>query len=169
MPWLSSGEDDRRFKKSLRATLLIALLLGVIIPLVPMPQLPPEAEIELPERVVRFIELERRVLRIRKGQALVWAANLLHGGTPIQDPSRSRHSQVNHYFFEGCLYYQPQRSDPFRGRILWLDKRDIRTGRLIPQMYNGRPVAVRRSLGQRLKLLACQAGLDQKLRALRRK
>jgi hypothetical protein len=60
MPWLSSGEDDRRFKKSLRATLLIALLLGVIIPLVPMPQLPPEAEIELPERVVRFIELERR-------------------------------------------------------------------------------------------------------------
>jgi hypothetical protein len=60
MPWLSSGEDDRRFSKSLRATLLIALFLGVVVPLVPMPQLQPEAEIELPERVVRFIELERR-------------------------------------------------------------------------------------------------------------
>jgi len=119
--------------------------------------------------VIAELGLERRVLRIRKGQALVWAANLLHGGSPIQDPSRSRHSQVTHYFFEGCLYYQPQRSDPFLGRILWLDKRDIRTGKLIPQMYNGRPAAVRRGLGQRLKLLARQAGLDQRLRGLRRK
>ena len=74
---------------------------------------------------------------------------------------------MTHYFFEGCLYYQPQRSDPFLGRILWLDKRDVRTGRLIPQMYNGRPAPVRRSLGQWLKLLARRAGLDQKLRALR--
>ena len=41
MPWLSSGEDDRRFSKSLRATLLIALFLGVVVPLVPMLTLPP--------------------------------------------------------------------------------------------------------------------------------
>jgi len=61
MPWLSSGEDDQRFSKSLRATLLIALLAGVIVPLIPMPQPEPEEAIELPERVVRFIELERRV------------------------------------------------------------------------------------------------------------
>ena len=122
---------------------------------------------ELVKMVIAELGLERRVLRIPKGQALVWAANLLHGGSPIQDPSRSRHSQVTHYFFEGCLYYQPQRSDPFLGRILWLDKRDVRTGRLIPQMYNGRPAPVRRSLGQWLKLLARRAGLDQKLRALR--
>ena len=60
MPWLFSGEDDQRFNKSLRATMLIALLLGVIVPLVPMPQPEPEEAIELPERVVRFIELERR-------------------------------------------------------------------------------------------------------------
>ena len=111
--------------------------------------------------------LERRVLRLRKGQALVWAANLLHGGSPIKDPARTRHSQVNHYFFEGCLYYQPQRSDPFLGRIEWLDKRDVRTGRLIPQSYNGRPVAVRRGLGQKLEWLARRAGLDQALRGSR--
>lgn len=121
---------------------------------------------EFVRMLIAELGLERRVLRIPKGQALVWAANLLHGGSPIQDPSRSRHSQVTHYFFEGCLYYQPQRSDPFLGRILWLDKRDVRTGRLIPQMYNGRPAPVRRSLGQRLKLLARRAGLDQKLRDL---
>jgi hypothetical protein len=123
---------------------------------------------DLVKMLIAELGLERRVLRIRKGQALVWAANLLHGGSPIRDRSRSRHSQVTHYFFEGCLYYQPQRSDPFLGRILWLDKRDVRTGRLIPQVYNGRPAPVRRSLAQRLKLVARRAGLDQKLRALRR-
>jgi len=60
MPWLSSSEDDQRFNKNLRMSLLIAVLVGLIIPLVPMPQPEPEEEIELPERVVRFIELERR-------------------------------------------------------------------------------------------------------------
>ena len=45
MPWLFSGEDDQRFAKSLRMTLLIAVLAGLIVPLVPMPQPEPE-EIE---------------------------------------------------------------------------------------------------------------------------
>ena len=95
---------------------------------------------ELVQTLVRELKLERRVLRVPRGRAIVWAANLLHGGSPIKNPARSRHSQVTHYYFEGCLYYQPQRSDPFLGRIQWLDKRDVRTGRLIPQVYNGRPV-----------------------------
>lgn len=113
------------------------------------------------------LKLQRRVLRIPKGHVIIWAANLLHGGSPIKDPARTRHSQVTHYFFEDCLYYQPQRSDPFLGRIEWLDKRDIRTGRLIPQSYNGRPVGVRRRFGQRLKFMARRAGLDRALREAR--
>lgn len=47
---------------------------------------------------------------LRKGQALVWAGNLLHGGLPRRDPGRSRHSQVTHYFFTGCEYWTPLRS-----------------------------------------------------------
>ena len=54
---------------------------------------------------------------IRKGQAIVWAANLIHGGAPQTDPDRTRHSQVTHYFFEGCTYYTPMRSE---GDELWL-------------------------------------------------
>jgi len=119
---------------------------------------------ELVQTLVRELKLERRVLRIPRGRAIVWAANLLHGGSPIKDPKRSRHSQVTHYYFEGCLYYQPQRSDPFLGRIQWLDKRDVRTGRLIPQVYNGRTARVRRDLRQGIELLARRAGLDQRLR-----
>ena len=61
MPWSRLGDDDQRFSKALRATLLTAFLAGLIIPLVPMPQPEPEDVIELPERVVRFIELEHRV------------------------------------------------------------------------------------------------------------
>ena len=44
---------------------------------------------------------------IKKGQALLWAANLLHGGASRRDESRTRYSQVMHYFFEGCKYYTP--------------------------------------------------------------
>jgi len=42
-----------------------------------------------------------------KGQALIWDANLLHGGAPQNDRSLTRHSQVTHYFFEGCSYFTP--------------------------------------------------------------
>ena len=68
---------------------------------------------------IRELKLERRVLTVPKGKAIIWAANLLHGGSPITDPARTRHSQVTHYYFADCLYYQPQRSDPFLGRIQW--------------------------------------------------
>jgi phytanoyl-CoA dioxygenase PhyH len=48
---------------------------------------------------------------IRKGQAILWSANLIHGGAPVADPDRTRHSQVTHYFFEGCEYYTPMTSE----------------------------------------------------------
>jgi ectoine hydroxylase-related dioxygenase (phytanoyl-CoA dioxygenase family) len=43
----------------------------------------------------------------KKGQALIWDANLWHGGAPQTDRSLTRHSQVTHYFFEGCSYWTP--------------------------------------------------------------
>jgi hypothetical protein len=72
----------------------------------------------------RFIagEIERRSLQpaygtIAKGQAIVWSANLLHGGLPQRDPGRTRHSFVTHYFFEGCRYYTPMMSG--NGHVEW--------------------------------------------------
>jgi ectoine hydroxylase-related dioxygenase (phytanoyl-CoA dioxygenase family) len=58
--------------------------------------------------------LEREVLLLRAGQAVVWAANLLHGGAAQADPSRSRHSQATHYFFEGSQPWAPMFSRPGR-------------------------------------------------------
>jgi ectoine hydroxylase-related dioxygenase (phytanoyl-CoA dioxygenase family) len=51
--------------------------------------------------------LEPEYGTIRKGQALVWSSNLLHGGAVQKDMTRTRHSQVTHYFFEDCKYYTP--------------------------------------------------------------
>lgn len=56
---------------------------------------------------------------IKKGQAVLWAANLLHGGTPRRDKTRTRHSQATHYFFEGCRYYTPL----YQRRTLGLTKK----------------------------------------------
>jgi hypothetical protein len=62
------------------------------------------------------------VFLARKGQALIWCANLLHGGSPLADPMLTRWSQVTHYYFDDCIYYTPAYSDEAVGR---LDLRDI--------------------------------------------
>jgi Phytanoyl-CoA dioxygenase (PhyH) len=53
--------------------------------------------------------LEPEYGTIHKGQALIWASNLLHGGAPQRDKSRTRHSQVTHYYFdvEDGRHYRP--------------------------------------------------------------
>jgi TonB family protein len=57
MPW-SRTEDDGRLRKSLLANVLVALLLGIIIPLIKLPI--PDFEIipELPDRFAKLIEQE---------------------------------------------------------------------------------------------------------------
>jgi len=93
--------------------------------------------------------LPRRRLTVPRGQALLWAANLYHGGDPVQDPTRTRHSQVTHYYFKNCLYYTPMRSDPGRGRLAVRRVRNIGTGRYEPLRYDGRRIPV--SLSDRIR------------------
>jgi hypothetical protein len=62
------------------------------------------------EYVIELIKregLEPHYATIRKGEVFLWASNLLHGGSARKDTSRTRHSQVTHFFFEGCKYYSP--------------------------------------------------------------
>jgi hypothetical protein len=84
--------------------------------------------------------LERLELHVKRGQALIWASNLFHGGTPIRDLARSRLSQVTHYHFHGCMYFAPLLSDPGLGLLHVRNLTDIITGEPIPQFYNGIPV-----------------------------
>ena len=45
---------------------------------------------------------------LAKGQALIWAANTLHGAGEIRNPTLTRYSQVTHYHFDNCeFFYNP--------------------------------------------------------------
>jgi hypothetical protein len=71
---------------------------------------------EFIKQLVEVNELEVKPLRCKKGQALVWAANLIHGGDEIRDPESSRYSQVTHYYYPGCdVYYSPMFSESHKG------------------------------------------------------
>jgi ectoine hydroxylase-related dioxygenase (phytanoyl-CoA dioxygenase family) len=63
-----------------------------------------------------------------KGWAFVWAANLAHGGSPIQDPAATRRSLVVHNYFEDCVYYTPLTSDVEGGRLSLRLPPNVRTG-----------------------------------------
>ena len=68
-------------------------------------------------------ELPPKLGLIRKGQALIWSANLIHGGAPQKDKTRTRHSLVTHFYFEGCSYFSPMHGNErftFRKYPTWI-------------------------------------------------
>jgi hypothetical protein len=73
---------------------------------------------EFVRQLVDAKKLEKKTLICKAGQALVWAANLIHGGDVIRDPNRSRYSQVTHYYFDGCdKYFSPMFSEAWMGKF----------------------------------------------------
>ena len=54
---------------------------------------------------------ERLVYRPKAGQILVWHENLIHGGSPRIDHSRTRLSVVSHYFAKGAVGYYDSRGE----------------------------------------------------------
>lgn len=93
-------------------------------------------------KMTEDLHLEKKVLPLKKGQAIIWAANLLHRGEPIVDHSRTRWTQVTHYTFENCTLYTPHRSDLLHGVIHLRNIVDIRTGKEIQPMIDGHKVHV---------------------------
>jgi hypothetical protein len=90
---------------------------------------------ELPEK----LGLQRETFLARKGQALIWASNLVHGGSPHNDWTRSRWSQVTHYFFKGCGYTTPLVNDTHQGKIRYRRIVDATDGRVVPNVISGAP------------------------------
>jgi ectoine hydroxylase-related dioxygenase (phytanoyl-CoA dioxygenase family) len=74
------------------------------------------------------------IAKLKKGQALIWAANLLHGGSNVEgvtDFTKTRLTQAQHYFFKGCdEYYHPMFTRKYKGQYAtkWCDdKNNIKT------------------------------------------
>lgn len=76
----------------------------------------------------------------KKGQALIWLANLLHGGASHTDRAKTRWSQVTHYYFENCAYVTPMHSNPVCGDIFFRSLVDVKTGESVENQYLGRRI-----------------------------
>ena len=73
---------------------------------------------EFLRQLVEAKDLKVKTFKAKKGQALIWSSNLLHGAIPIVDKNRTRYSQATHYYFEGCRhYYSPMFSDSQIGKF----------------------------------------------------
>jgi Phytanoyl-CoA dioxygenase (PhyH) len=89
------------------------------------------------EELIETYNLKKEYFLHKKGQALIWSANLLHGGAPRIDRSRTRLSQVTHYYFEDCAYYTPLSSLESVGLVYHRDITDIQTGKKVTSNING--------------------------------
>ena len=107
---------------------------------------------EFVSRLVDRHGLRKEIVSVKRGEALIWAANLFHGGEPIRRAGSTRHTQVTHYYFEGCRYYTPLYSDPAIGQFAWKRVIDVTTDRPVEHVYGGRAVAL--PLRQRLRYVA---------------
>jgi hypothetical protein len=92
------------------------------------------------EALVEHSGLRQETFLARKGQALIWAANLLHGGSLRNDPTRTRWSQVTHYYFEDCIYYTPAFSDEPLGRLDLRSIVDVESEEPVPNSYLGEAI-----------------------------
>ena len=72
--------------------------------------------------------LRRSYALLRRGETFLWAASLLHGGSPIEDHNRTRRSVATHYFF---------RPDPTELQKYWVPS----ISRLSAKTLSPKPVA----------------------------
>ena len=68
-------------------------------------------------------EFEEKHALLKKGEAIIWHANLLHGGKMHTNRTKTRQSQVTHYYFDGAKPWRPlytQGSDKYFFEPEWI-------------------------------------------------
>ena len=74
------------------------------------------------KNLIKVKKLKFKELYLKKGQAILWAANLLHGGSKVKNKKLTRKSQVIHFHFKNSdIYYNPGFSEPKKG--LYVDRK----------------------------------------------
>jgi ectoine hydroxylase-related dioxygenase (phytanoyl-CoA dioxygenase family) len=92
------------------------------------------------DAIARESGFQREELAIRRGSFLIWSANLLHGGSPRDDATLTRKSQVTHYYFSDAVPFTPMHSRRSEDAFAVRRVHDIRTGELIVPTLDGVPV-----------------------------
>jgi ectoine hydroxylase-related dioxygenase (phytanoyl-CoA dioxygenase family) len=85
----------------------------------------------------------------KKGDALIWSSNIIHGGSAVNDPNSTRFSQVTHYYFKDCVYYTPMLSNSVTNELFvrrFLT--NIRNGEPVINSWNGHPTNFMRTRDQ---------------------
>lgn len=68
------------------------------------------------KNLIKFKKLKQKELYLKKGEVILWSANLIHGGTKMRQKNSTRKSQVIHFHFNKCdFYYNPAFSDTKKG------------------------------------------------------
>lgn len=57
------------------------------------------------EQKVKELNLEKEIFECKKGDMLIWHANVLHGGEPHTNKNKTRKSMVFHFFDENSVCY----------------------------------------------------------------
>jgi len=57
------------------------------------------------EQQIRQLSLQPEVFLAKKGDILIWHANLIHGGMPVKNPALTRKSMVIHYYAKDVIKY----------------------------------------------------------------
>jgi hypothetical protein len=57
------------------------------------------------EEEIKHRSLQPRVFLAKKGDILIWHANLIHGGMPVTDRTQTRKSMVIHYYARDVIKY----------------------------------------------------------------
>ncbi len=57
------------------------------------------------EEVLTHEDFPMHTLHVKAGSLLIWHANLIHGGSAINDPKRTRKSMVTHYYAKDVIKY----------------------------------------------------------------
>lgn len=95
---------------------------------------------EFIEKLISGKGYQEKELHLSKGDVLIWSANLLHGGKKVLDVSKTRWSQVTHYYFEDCVYLTPMWSNMYTHELFLREPTNICTGKTVQNQINGKKI-----------------------------
>jgi len=93
------------------------------------------------ERLVDGSGVEPHYLHLRKGQAAIWAANMIYRGVSPKSVDKTRWSQLTRYYFNGCSYWDTLESNTGMGDTRYICPMNLLTGRHERSVYLGRPLS----------------------------
>jgi hypothetical protein len=94
------------------------------------------------EALLEVKDYKKEVFLARKGDAIIWSSNIIHGGMPVLKNGSSRWSQVTHYFFKDCYYYTPMLSNMVTDELFLRNHLvNIKTNERVVPSYNGQKIS----------------------------